>query len=142
MKKSALMTVIFLLTFSLSYGQKKNTKQKEILIEKIVSILSPANGKTDKLDLSYSKELLEKYNIKSFEFYKINVTDGSDCNFTYFDGKDYLPESLNIGETFSHIIYNKAKTVYVRVKYSKYIKNIKNPLASKAEVIFYVYKNK
>ena len=140
MKKTVLLTIISILLFGFPYGQKSKSKSKEILIEKIISILSPVNGKEKQSDLSYSSELFKKYGIKSFEFYKINILDGSDCNFNYFDGEDYLPQSLNIGDYYSGLIYNADKTIYVRAQYTKYLRNEKNPISSKAEVVYYVYK--
>lgn len=141
MRKLAITTLL-VFTFNLSFTQRKKVETKEIPIDTIVAILNPSNGKVDNFDLSYSYKLNEKYGIKSFEFYKINALDGSDCNFVYFNGEDYFPVSLDIGDTYLDNIYNEDKTVYARVKYNKYFRNEKNPIASTVEVIFYVYKVK
>lgn len=133
---------IIILIINCCFAQEKKNEHKGIFIEKIISILNPYNGRADDLDLSYSYELYKKYGIKSFEFHKINALDGSDCNFTYANGNDILPQSLNIGDFYSHDIYNDEKTIYVRAKYNRYIRYEKNPIASQAEVILYVYKVK
>lgn len=140
MNKIIILTI--LLVFNIDYSYSQTNKIKEIKIDTITSILNPSNGRIDNLDLSYSYELYKKYGIKSFEFHKINVLDGSDCNFVYFNGEEYLPVSLDIGDSYPDEIYNDDKTIYVRAKYNKYFRNEKNPIASKVEVIFYVYKVK
>lgn len=143
MKKSAMIILVIAFTANLSFGQEKKKVNKEILIEKITSVLSPYNGRINDSDLSYSPELLEKYGIKSFEFHKINVLDGSDCNFTYSNGDgSIMPESLDVGDFYSHDIYNNDKTVYAKAKYKRFIRNEKNPIASQVEVVYYVYKLK
>lgn len=140
MNRVAILIILFASICDCSYGQ--TAKNKETPVDTIVSILNPSIGRVDDLDLSYSAQLKEKYGIKSFEFHKVNALDGSDCNFSYFDGEQYLPMSLDIGGYCPYDIYNDEKTMYVRAKYNKYIRNEENPIASKVEVIFYVYKIK
>ncbi|WP_222164644.1 hypothetical protein [Edaphocola aurantiacus] len=143
MKTIAFLTILLTCTVSFAYAQKAKSKNEEVLIEKITSTLSPVNGKESETDRSYSDQLFKKYKIRNFEFHKINVLDGSDCNFTYSDGEEPFPQSLDVGDFYmSRDIYNEDKTIYVRPQYVRYLKNEKNPIASKVVVVFYVYKHR
>lgn len=139
--KNSTLIVLFCFAFAnCLFAQKNKTLPKKILIEKFAALLSPYNGRVYETNLSYSSNLYLKYGIKAIEFYKINKLDGSDCNFTYFEAVDVMPQSLNIGDFYIGSVYDKAKTISVEIKYNKYIENKKYPIASQVEMIYYVYK--
>jgi hypothetical protein len=115
-------------------------KPKEKIINIINCTLAPQYGKEFPEDISYSQNLLDKYEVK-FEAIKINPSSET-CVFSFSEvgSTESNPADLSINQTINYNSIND-KTLQFRATYTKFIHNKKNENSSEVSVKIEVIKS-
>lgn len=109
------------------------------LISSFSENMRPDVGGTDNYKNTFTSNLKDKYDI-DFRFSKVNSVAEEICVFVFSSQDNLQPAPLEEGGDFPYEIYNADKTVYIKAKFVKFIKNDDVPVESQAQVEFKVYR--